>query len=124
MAQYIAMNPQTRDYVIVNGSPVESTSVDDPVYFALLIPQGKWLYGTPTQGSLLYTLDGQKNYSKTSQSYAAYAQKAIKTQIIDTGIGSAQQVTNLQSTATGTVNQIGVVPSSQQVSGTLNFTAV
>lgn len=41
MAQNLQIDPVTKDYVIVNGSPVASDRVLEACYFALLIPQGK-----------------------------------------------------------------------------------
>lgn len=124
MAQNLQMNPTARDYIVVNGSPVPSDRVLEACYYALLIPRNKWLYGAPGQGSLLYTLEGVKRTASIEQEFAAFASDAIQTQVVDTGQATAQAVQNLAATPTGTVNQIGVVPSNTQLSNQLNFVPV
>lgn len=124
MAQNLQIDPKTRDYVMVNGSPVPSDRIFEKAYIALMIPQNKWLYGQVGQGSFLYLLQNQKNSPSTAQSYAAWASDAINRQLIQTGDVSAVQVKNTQSTPSGTANEIDVVPSNTQLSQQFLFTPV
>lgn len=124
MAQNLQIDPVKQDYVIENGSPVPSDRVEEAVYFALQIPQGKWLYGQPGQGSLLFTLANQRRNSGVELNFASYASDAIRRQVINTGQATDAQVKNIQATRTGTSNQIEVKPSNTQLSNQLNFVSV
>lgn len=124
MAQNLKMDPAKRDYVVVNGSPVPSDDIQDAAYFALLIPEGKWLYGTPGQGSKLWTLYNAKRTGAIEQNFASYARDAIKRQLIDTGKATDVAVLNRQATPTGTLNDIGVVPNESQISNLISFDPV
>lgn len=44
MAQNWLLDPTTRDYVLANGSPVETDSLLVPAYHRLRIQQGTWMY--------------------------------------------------------------------------------
>lgn len=124
MAQNLQVNPVTRDYVTENGSPVPSDRVFEACYYALLIPQSKWLYGQVGQGSLLYTLQNVKRTSSIEQLFAAFASDAIRRQVVDNGQASSVSVKNLQQTPTGTVNEIDVVPKNTQLSQQFKFVSV
>ncbi len=124
MAQNLKLDPVKKDYVFVNGSPVPSDSIYEKSYYALTVPQGKYLYGQVDQGSLLYTLQNQKRTSSIEQQFAAYASDAIKRQVIDTGDATAVAVSNISASTTGTSNEIDVTPSQTQLSNQLNFTSV
>jgi phage gp46-like protein len=124
MSQNLQISPQSRDYVVVNGSPVPSNSVEMASYFALTIPEGKWLYGQPGQGSLLFTLKNTKRTSSVEQNFAAYADAALKRQVVATGLATDAKTENLQTSRTGTLNQIEVIPSQVQSSSQFSFTSV
>jgi phage gp46-like protein len=124
MAQNLQIDPVTRDYVLQNGSPIPSDRVLEATYFALLIPQNNWLYGQTGQGSLIYTLEGQKRDASVEQSFAAYAKDAVQRQVIDTGKAQAVQVTNLSTSRSGSSNQVSVIPNQTQLSNQLNFVSV
>ena len=124
MAQNLQIDPKKRDYVFVNGSPVASDRVLEACYYALLIPQDKWLYGQTGQGSLLYTLANRKRAAAVEQNFASYATDAINRQVVAAGKASAVQVQNLSTSRTGTSNQVEVIPSNVQLSSQLNFISV
>lgn len=124
MAQNLKFDPAKRDYVVVNGSPVPSDDVKDAAYIALLIPKNKWLYGTPDQGSYLYTLANQKRTSSVEADFAAYTKDALTIQLVKTGKATEFATRNLDATPTGTSNQIGVVPNETQLSNKLKFVGV
>ena len=124
MAQNLQIDPVKKDYVIENGSPIASDRVLEASYYALLIPQGKWLYGNTDQGSLLYTLESTKRTSAIEQLFSNYAIVAIEQQVVNTGKATGVQVTNLQATRNGTSNEIDVIPSTSQLSNQLNFNSV
>lgn len=124
MAQNLLLDPTKKDYVVTDGSPSGSDRVHEKCYYALLIPQGKWLYGVVGQGSLLYTLPSQKRSGSLEQTFAQYTTDAIKRQVINVGDATAVSVKNLQATRTGTSNEIDVVPANKQLSSQLNFNPV
>jgi phage gp46-like protein len=109
---------------MVNGSPVPSDRVLEASYYALAIPEMQWLYGVPGQGSLLYTLANQRRTSSVEQNYAVLANAAIQRQVITPGLATAVQTENLQTTRTGTSNQIEVIPSQAVASTQFNFSSV
>lgn len=118
------IDPVTRDYVVVNGSPIEPDRILEACYYALVIPQGAWLHGNPEQGSLLWTLANSKRNGNVEQQFSSFAQEAIKRQVIATGKATAQQLKNIQATRSGTNNQIEVIPAQTQLSQQLNFVPV
>ena len=124
MSQNLQIDPTKKDYVFVNGSPVASDRIFESAYIALMIPQNKYIYGEADQGSLLYTLEGQKRTSSIEQQFSSYAKAAINKQLIDKGIASKVDVVNLEATKTGTSNQIQVTPSTKQIAGEINFIGV
>jgi len=124
MAQNIQIDPTKRDYVIVNGSPVPSDRIEDKAYIAIQIPQNQWLYGTPTQGSLIYTLQNKKHSPSIEQRFATYATGAINRQLITPGDATAVNVNNIQVTPTGTLNRIQVVPNTALLSNQFAFNQV
>ncbi len=51
------IDPSTGDYVIENGSPVETDSLTIPAYFRLKAKRGRWLNAPDTNwGSDFYTI--------------------------------------------------------------------
>lgn len=121
MSQNLKFDPTKRDYVLNNGSSVNGDILDS-VYIAIQIPQGQWLYGSPDQGSLLFTLQNKKRTVNIEQQFAAYSKDAINRQLVDTNQATAVGVQNLSATRTGTSNRIGVVPNESNLSDQLNFT--
>lgn len=121
--QNIQINPTTKDYVVVNGSPVPSDRVLESAFYALMIPQNTYLYIQPNQGSLINTLR-QKRDSSVEQKFASYAQDALKRQLINTGLASDDDIYNISTSAVGTSNQIDIVPKTTQLSNVLNFVSV
>jgi hypothetical protein len=129
MAQNLQLDPNgalglAKDYVVVNGSPVPSDRVLEATYYALEIPQGQWIYGIVSQGSLLYTLQNVKRTASIEQQFAGFSQAAILANVITPGKATASQVTNQQATPTGTENLIAVQPANTQLSSQLNFVPV
>lgn len=124
MAQNLQMDPMKRDYVLKDGSPIPSDRSEEAVYFALLIPQGKWLYGNPNQGSLLYLLQNSKRTNAVEQSFASYASDAVKRQVLSAGIVKDVKVTNLAASRSGTSNEIAVIPNNSRQAEDLTFISV
>lgn len=124
MSQNITIDPAKKDYVVVNGSPIPSDRVFEASYIAILIPAEKWLYGKPGQGSYVYTLSNIKRSAEIEQRFAQFAQKAIQDQVIDVGRATDSQITNTAQTSTGSVNNISVVPASQNITDIYNFSGV
>lgn len=124
MAQNLRIDPTKRDYIVENGSPIATDSVLEASYFALLIPDGRYVYGIPGQGSNLYVLNNSKRVASIEQVFSAIAKGAISRQIIATGQATAVGTENLDTSRSGSSNQISVVPSGTQVSDQLNFNPV
>lgn len=108
----------------MNGSPIPSQRIHEDVYFALTIPQGKWLYGTPGQGSRLHELIGVKRTEKTERIFSTLAMNAIQRQIIDTGKASQALISTVESGQFGISNQIEVEPQMKDFASILNFRSV
>jgi phage gp46-like protein len=52
------IDPATGDYLMQNGSPISSDSLDNPAYYRIRIHRLKWMYAPDTNyGSDLYTLE-------------------------------------------------------------------
>ena len=124
MAQNLQLDPKKRDYVVVDGSPIPSDRVLEAAFYALMIPKGRWIYGQPDQGSLLFLLNNVRRGRAVEQNFSAYAKEAIQKQLIDTGKASAVEVTNLATSRTGTTNNIAVTPNQTQLSTLLDFVSV
>lgn len=124
MAQNLQIDPTKKDYVVVNGSPIPTDRILEATYYAILIPKGRWVYGDPDQGSLLYTLQNTKRSGSIEQNFASYTNDAIRNQLIATGKATASEVKNLAATSTGTSNQINVVPNETQLSDQIDFVSV
>lgn len=119
--QNLQLDPVLKDYVIENGIPIPTDRVFESCYYALMIPQGKYIYGQQGQGSLIYTLEGIKRTASVEQLFASYSRDAIERQVIKTGQAEAISVNNIEATRTGSSNQINVVPKAVQISDQLNF---
>jgi phage gp46-like protein len=124
MSQNLKMDPVKKDYVLDKGSPIPSDRIEEAAYFALTIPQDKWTYSEPGQGSLLYTLAGQKRDSSVEQKFASYAKDAINRQLIATGQATDSAIQNTESSNGATKNNIKIVPAQTQLSDQLEFVPV
>jgi len=124
MAQNLELDPTKKDYVLVNGSPVPTDRVLEAVYYSILIPENKWLYGQPGQGSLVYTLENVRRGPSVEQQFASYATDAVRSQVINTGKATQVAVKNLDVSRMGSSNQIDVVPSQTFISDQLDFIPV
>lgn len=108
MAQFLKFDPIAKDYVFVNGSPVETDDLDHRGYYALAVPKNNWLYGAVDQGSFLYTLINQKRSASIEQRFASFAGQALNDQLVVQGYASSSNITNLQATPNGTSNLIQI----------------
>lgn len=124
MAQFLKLDPVLKDYVIEKGSPVPSDRVEEAAYYALKIPEGKYVYGTTGQGSYLHTLSGKKRDRAIDQEFSALARDALKRQLIDRGLAKSQEIYNLQTTRSGSANQINIEPAEINLSDELSFVSV
>ena len=122
--QNLILDPTKRDYIIVNGAPVPSDRILESAYYALMLPQGKYMYESENQGSLLHTLQGIKRTETIEERFSQYAKDAINRQLVSTGQATQVDVKNIQETRTGTFNNINVTPSTVQVSQQFNFVGV
>lgn len=124
MSQFLMLDPVARDYVFQNGSPIETDRVLERAYMALAIPENKWLYGAPGQGSFLYTLANIKRTGSVEQNFASFVENALQAQLVDLGYASQDAVQNIEATRTGTSNQIEIIPTTTPVQSTLSFVSV
>lgn len=125
MAQNLKIDPAKRDYELTpTGASIPSDRAEEASYFALTIPQNRWLYGDPNQGSQLHTLNNVKRTASIEQQISGFATDALERQVIATGKVAAVQVTNVEATRTGTANKIEVIPQETQASNQFNFVTV
>lgn len=124
MAQNLIFDPIKKDYVFENGVPKPSDRVLEASYYALTIPQGKYIYGLPAQGSLLYTLAGIKRTSSVEQQFSSYAKDAVDRQVVQTGQATQVNISNLETSPTGTSNEVAVTPSTNLLTNESNFISV
>lgn len=124
MAQNLVLDPKKKDYVFDKGSPIPSDRVLEASYYALMIPQGKYLYEEQGQGSLIHTLQGIKRRSDLEQQFSSYAKEAIDRQVIKSGQATNVDVENLEATKTGTSNRISVTPTDVQPATEISFVSV
>lgn len=114
MPQNWLINPATGDYVIENGKPVETDSLQVPAYFRLKTPRGKWLYAPDDKyGSTFYTL--KKRTSQDASAIERIAENAIQPILDD---GRAREATI--ETQTSTRSEVGLTTVLQQENGTLD----
>jgi phage gp46-like protein len=124
MPQFLQMNPVTRDYVVRNGSPIETDDIRQRGYMALTIPKNNWLYGQTSQGSLLYRLNQVKRTALIEQQFSSYVQDAVQQNLITPGYATAVGVKNIATSPTGTSNQVSVVPTTTPIQSNFNFVSV
>jgi hypothetical protein len=122
--QNLLLNPMKKDYVVLNGRPVRSDTVLDKAYFALMIPQGQWLYSVPGQGSMLYTLANRLRENNLEVTFSSMVKAAIDKQLVSTGEASGVTTANTETTPTGSANKISLAPSAMALSSQLNFVGV
>jgi phage gp46-like protein len=124
MAQNLQIDPASRDYVVVNGSPVPSDRVEEAAYIAMTIPRGLWLHGDPGQGSELWRFQKVKRTSAIEQQFAERTKDAIITQLIAQGKAKAVAVGNIDNWRTGTSNKVQIIPAAAALSSQLAFEPV
>ena len=125
MAQNLILDPKKKDYILSStGASQPSDRVEEAAFYALQIPQNNWLYGTPNQGSQLYTLQNSKRTASIEQQVQGYALDAIERQLIQTGRAIAAQMENVEITRTGNSSLLEIIPDERQLSTQLAFMAV
>jgi phage gp46-like protein len=124
MGQNARFNPTKRDYDLEKGSVVTTDAITEAAYFVLMIPRGRWLYGTLTQGSELWRFRNAKRTSDTEQLFAARVKEPVNNQLIATGRAKSVVVSSTETTRTGTANEITIEQDASQLASRLNFTAV
>jgi phage gp46-like protein len=124
MAQNLLLDPSSKDYILVDGSPVETSGVDMASYFSLMIPEGDYMYGSVGQGSYLYTLDNQKRDRTVEQEFQALANDALQRQVVKTGIASDLLTSNTATARTSSSNNIKLAISQSNLSDELGFVSV
>lgn len=77
------INPTTKDFVSVNGSPVSTESLTIPAYIRLKTKRLKWLYAPDSNyGSDFYLLQKRQS-TKDASNVEAVAVKALQPMIDD-----------------------------------------
>lgn len=123
MSQNIMLDPKKKDYVFQNGSPISTDRILEACYYAILVPSN-WMYISPGQGSLNYTLLNRKRNATVEQDFASFSTDAINRQLIDTGKATDSQISNIEANSFNSSNQVSVVPSLVQLSTQFNFLSV
>jgi phage gp46-like protein len=116
MGQNWKFDPSKRDYVLDKGSPVPTDRIEEAAYFILTIPKGRWLYGSPTQGSELFLFNNAKRVPNTEKLFSARVVEALERQLVEPGRAREVSVFNLESSRFGTSNQVDVVPAESNIS--------
>jgi len=114
MAQNWNINPSSGDYVIENGKPVETDSLQVPAYFRLKTQRGRWLYAPDDKyGSTFYTL--KKRTSQDASAIERIAENAIQPILDD---GRAREA--LIETVLSARSEVGLSTTLQQENGNLD----
>lgn len=116
------VNPETGDYIMTNGAPVDSADLKYPAYYRLKIKRQKWMYAPDSKfGSDYYKLQ-RNNTTKPQTAIEKIAARAVQP-IVDDG-----RANNIAVTVTG-VSRDGVslevdISSGQTQVSTLNLTGL
>lgn len=122
MGQNWQIDPVTRDYVLVNGSPAPTDAVEDSAYFILKIPMGNWAYAEDDkQGSELWRFVRAPRTRNTEKLFASRVLSSLNSQMVATGKAREVRVSNIEATRDGTSNQIEIEPNTSQLSAQLKF---
>lgn len=114
MAQNWLIDPASGDYVLENGKPVETDSLEIPAYFRLKTKRGLWLYAPDDKyGSTFYTL--KKRTSQDASAIERIAENAIQPILDD---GRAREAT-IQ-TVLSSRQEVGLSTTLQQDNGNLD----
>lgn len=114
MPQNWLIDPASGDYVLENGKPVETDSLQVPAYFRLKTPRGKWLYAPDDKyGSTFYTL--KKQQSQDASAVERVAENAVQPILDD---GRARQA--IVETNVSARNEVVLTTTLQQENGTLD----
>lgn len=90
-AQGFKIDPVTKDYVMVGGSPVNDPSITHPVYFRLMVQRTRWMYAPNDRYGSDFWMEKNKNYVAKPTVLEACADRALQPLIDD---GRATSVTN------------------------------
>lgn len=97
------VNPATGDYVLSQGAPVQTDSLQVPAYFRLKVKNQQWLYAPDTSyGSKFYTIK-KRPTENGNQQLENTAVEALQPMVDD---GRALSVT--ATVVTGTRNSAGM----------------
>lgn len=90
MSQNLKINPQTGDYIVVNGRPVEDGTLNTPAYLRLKISRNKWMYAPDTQYGSDFYLYQSRHTASDDVGLLSVAQRALQP-LVDSG--RATQIT-------------------------------
>ena len=88
MAQNLQLDPQTGDYILKNGRPVEDDSLNTPAYIRLKTRRTKWLYAPDTDFGADYYLYSKRHVPSDDKALVAVTNKALQP-LIDSGRATA-----------------------------------
>ena len=115
MLQSWEIDPSTGDYIIQNGVPVPSSSLDYPAYYRVKTPRLQWLYAPDTKyGSDFNTI--QKNLTtKPPVLIENVAARALQP-MVDDGRATNVDVTVTQLARSGVSLQLDITTAQAQTS--------
>jgi phage gp46-like protein len=86
------IDPNSGDYVMTGGAPVDSNSLQIPAYYRLKIERTQWLYAPDNKyGSDLYKL--QKNFTTGDAGFIETVMNRALQPIVDDGRAAQIEVT-------------------------------
>ena len=108
------INPTTGDYVMKNGQPEQTNSLNVPAYFRLKVKRKKWLYAPDTKyGSDFYTIQKRPSDS-ANQRFENTAVKALQP-IVDDGRAIQVEATVTQNVRSGTALDTTIIDATGEV---------
>lgn len=108
------INPDTGDYVLENGKPVETNSLQMPAYFRLKIKRQSWMYAPDDKyGSDYFTVKKRptSNSNARMESIGANALQPL----IDDGRASEIELTTTQNVRNATGLEVKITDASGEV---------
>lgn len=108
------INPNTGDYTVTRGAPVESGNLQLPAYYRLKIKRGQWMYApNNVYGSNLYLL--KKNQASKSARAVEQASLDALQPILDDGRAETIDVLIQESSRHGLGVQINILDNAGDV---------
>lgn len=77
MAQNLKLDPNSGDYVIQNGRPVEDGTLNTPAYIRLKTRRNKWMYAPDTSYGSDFHLFYRRHLAQNDSAIVTVAKRAV-----------------------------------------------